>query len=297
MAGESFKRGQAIELLYPAGLDLERLIVLGARQARRGLAARSRGAGRQPGRQAQGAAGQRGRGRGRRRSPGSRSRRARLAVHARERRPPARLSLRQVPDRRRTADDEPAGEVAQLDLPARRARRRARPPGRPREAVVAGRRPCPRPGLRARQRALARELRRRVPQARRRGRPRGRDPRPGGAGASSACGRCSGSRRAARASRGSRCCAGTAAPPRQPPVALIGKGVCFDSGGLSLKPAAGMEEMKWDMGGAGAVFGAMEALARRGAKANVVGRARARSRTCRPAPRSGRATWSPRCPG
>ena len=60
-----------------------------------------------------------------------------------------------------------------------------------------------------------------------------------------------------------------------PPVALIGKGVCFDSGGLSLKPAAGMEEMKWDMGGAGAVFGAMEALARRGAKANVVGRARA----------------------
>jgi leucyl aminopeptidase len=57
----------------------------------------------------------------------------------------------------------------------------------------------------------------------------------------------------------------------QAPVALIGKGVCFDSGGLSLKPAAGMEEMKWDMGGAGAVFGAMEALARRGAKANVVG--------------------------
>ena len=57
----------------------------------------------------------------------------------------------------------------------------------------------------------------------------------------------------------------------QAPVALIGKGVCFDSGGLSLKPAAGMEEMKWDMGGAGAVFGALEALARRGAKANVVG--------------------------
>ena len=56
-----------------------------------------------------------------------------------------------------------------------------------------------------------------------------------------------------------------------PPVALIGKGVCFDSGGLSIKPAAGMEEMKWDMGGAGAVFGAMEALARRRARANVVG--------------------------
>jgi leucyl aminopeptidase len=57
----------------------------------------------------------------------------------------------------------------------------------------------------------------------------------------------------------------------QPPVALIGKGVCFDSGGLSLKPANGMEEMKWDMGGAAAVFGAMKALAGRKAKANVVG--------------------------
>jgi leucyl aminopeptidase len=57
----------------------------------------------------------------------------------------------------------------------------------------------------------------------------------------------------------------------EPPVALIGKGVCFDSGGLSLKPASGMEEMKWDMGGAGAVYGAMAALAGRKAKANVVG--------------------------
>jgi leucyl aminopeptidase len=57
----------------------------------------------------------------------------------------------------------------------------------------------------------------------------------------------------------------------EPPVALIGKGVCFDSGGLSIKPAGGMEEMKWDMAGAGAVFGAMKALAGRKAKANVVG--------------------------
>ena len=60
-------------------------------------------------------------------------------------------------------------------------------------------------------------------------------------------------------------------PPDQPPVALVGKGVCFDSGGLSLKPAGGMEEMKWDMGGAGAVFGAMAAIAGRKAKTNVVG--------------------------
>ena len=55
------------------------------------------------------------------------------------------------------------------------------------------------------------------------------------------------------------------------PLALIGKGVTFDTGGISIKPAAGMEAMKWDMGGAGAVAGAMLALARRKAKANVVG--------------------------
>lgn len=55
------------------------------------------------------------------------------------------------------------------------------------------------------------------------------------------------------------------------PLALIGKGVTFDTGGISIKPAAGMEMMKWDMGGAGAVAGAMLALARRKAKANVVG--------------------------
>ncbi|MEM7045575.1 MAG: leucyl aminopeptidase [Pseudomonadota bacterium] len=55
------------------------------------------------------------------------------------------------------------------------------------------------------------------------------------------------------------------------PVALVGKGVCFDTGGISLKPSGGMEEMKWDMGGAAAVFGAMKAIAGRKAEANVVG--------------------------
>lgn len=54
-------------------------------------------------------------------------------------------------------------------------------------------------------------------------------------------------------------------------VAFVGKGVTFDTGGISLKPPAGMEDMKWDMGGAGAVAGAMLALASRKAKANVVG--------------------------
>ncbi|MES2290558.1 MAG: leucyl aminopeptidase [Pseudomonadota bacterium] len=55
------------------------------------------------------------------------------------------------------------------------------------------------------------------------------------------------------------------------PVVFVGKGVTFDTGGISLKPPAGMEDMKWDMGGAGAVAGAMKALAGRKAKAYVVG--------------------------
>ncbi|MGR3269450.1 leucyl aminopeptidase [Thalassococcus profundi] len=55
------------------------------------------------------------------------------------------------------------------------------------------------------------------------------------------------------------------------PLALVGKGVVFDTGGISLKPSAGMESMTMDMGGAGVVAGTMHALARRGAKANVVG--------------------------
>jgi leucyl aminopeptidase len=55
------------------------------------------------------------------------------------------------------------------------------------------------------------------------------------------------------------------------PIALIGKGLCFDSGGISIKPAAGMEFMKFDMCGAAGVIGAMEAIARLKLKLNVVG--------------------------
>lgn len=55
------------------------------------------------------------------------------------------------------------------------------------------------------------------------------------------------------------------------PTAFVGKGVTFDTGGISIKPAAGMEDMKWDMGGAAAVAGTMLALARRKAKADVIG--------------------------
>ena len=55
------------------------------------------------------------------------------------------------------------------------------------------------------------------------------------------------------------------------PIAFIGKGVTFDTGGISIKPAAGMEDMKWDMAGAGTVTGLMAALAGRNAKVDAVG--------------------------
>jgi len=54
------------------------------------------------------------------------------------------------------------------------------------------------------------------------------------------------------------------------PIAFCGKGVCFDTGGISIKPSAGMEDMKWDMAGGGVVAGLMEALAARRAKVNAV---------------------------
>ncbi len=62
-----------------------------------------------------------------------------------------------------------------------------------------------------------------------------------------------------------------AVDPAAQPIAFVGKGVCFDTGGISIKPAEGMEEMITDMGGAAAVTGLMYALASRKAKANVVG--------------------------
>jgi len=55
------------------------------------------------------------------------------------------------------------------------------------------------------------------------------------------------------------------------PVAFIGKGVTFDTGGISIKPAGGMEDMKWDMAGAGTVVGLMAALAGRKAKVDAIG--------------------------
>ena len=58
---------------------------------------------------------------------------------------------------------------------------------------------------------------------------------------------------------------------KEKPLAILGKGVCFDSGGLSLKPAKSMEDMKWDMGGAGVTVGLMEAVSKAKLRKNVIG--------------------------
>src|SRR5699024_4739470 len=55
------------------------------------------------------------------------------------------------------------------------------------------------------------------------------------------------------------------------PTAIVGKGITFDTGGISLKPGAGMDEMKYDMGGAASVFGTVKALCELNADVNVVG--------------------------
>ena len=73
---------------------------------------------------------------------------------------------------------------------------------------------------------------------------------------------------------------------------FVGKGITFDSGGLSLKPSQSMETMKSDMGGAAAVLGAMQAIAALKPAVRVVGSLRS-PRTCRAARRSGRPTCSP----
>ena len=64
---------------------------------------------------------------------------------------------------------------------------------------------------------------------------------------------------------------GSGRKSKEKPVAFIGKGVTFDTGGISIKPAGGMEDMKWDMAGAGTVIGLMAALAGRRAKVDAIG--------------------------
>jgi len=65
--------------------------------------------------------------------------------------------------------------------------------------------------------------------------------------------------------------AGKSAKPKAPLIALVGKGITFDTGGISLKPAGEMDEMKFDMSGAGSVLGVIRALAGMKARVNVVG--------------------------
>ena len=60
-------------------------------------------------------------------------------------------------------------------------------------------------------------------------------------------------------------------PENQKPIAVVGKGVTFDTGGISIKPSNGMEDMKYDMAGSGVVLGLLKSLALRKAKVNVVG--------------------------
>ncbi|MCB1109295.1 MAG: leucyl aminopeptidase family protein, partial [Chlamydiia bacterium] len=59
-------------------------------------------------------------------------------------------------------------------------------------------------------------------------------------------------------------------PAKQKPLCLVGKGLTFDCGGISIKPSAGMEEMKFDMCGSAAVIGAMRAIANLGLKVNAI---------------------------
>jgi len=79
------------------------------------------------------------------------------------------------------------------------------------------------------------------------------------------------------------------AKSKSQPIAFVGKGVCFDTGGISIKPAAGMEDMKGDMAGAACVVGLMQALAERKANVDAVG-AIVLSKTCRVHKHSVRAT-------
>jgi leucyl aminopeptidase len=78
----------------------------------------------------------------------------------------------------------------------------------------------------------------------------------------------------------------------QAPVVLVGKGITFDTGGISLKPAPEMDEMKFDMGGAASVLGVFRALAELQPAINVVGLIPP-ARTCPTAVPSSRAMWSP----
>jgi leucyl aminopeptidase len=78
-------------------------------------------------------------------------------------------------------------------------------------------------------------------------------------------------------------------------VVLVGKGITFDTGGISIKPAAEMDEMKFDMGGAASVLGTMRAVAELKPKVNLDRHDPGLREHARAAAPSSRATWSPAC--
>ena len=155
----------------------------------------------------------------------------------------------------------------------------------------------PRPGLRAGQRHLSGDARRSEAQKLAELGVEGRGPRREGDERSSAWARCSASARAASASRQLVVMQWNGAPRarNKPPVAFVGKGVTFDTGGISIKPAAGMEDMKWDMGGAGAVIGAHARAGRPQGQGQRRRHRRPGREHARRARRSARATSSTRC--
>ena len=87
-----------------------------------------------------------------------------------------------------------------------------------------------------------------------------------------------------------------AGAPEKPVLGLVGKGITFDTGGISIKPADGMEKMKYDMAGGATMIGAMRAIALLKPKVKVIAHCSAPPKTCRPAKRRSRATFRPPCP-
>ena len=169
------------------------------------------------------------------------------------------------------AEEEATRGPAQARHPVRQAGRRRQGCSQARKALAEGIVPRPRSRQRAGQHAGPRRVRRAHARPRA-SRPRGRDPRRGPARRARRWARCWPSGRAASAPRAWSSCSGTAPSPSAPRrCASSARAWCFDTGGISIKPAAGMEDMKGDMGGAACVAGLMLALAKRKAAVNAVG--------------------------
>ena len=254
-----------------------------SRQARRGRRPAAAGSRRQP----RGPSERRRRERGdlrdrsrRRRRRSSRPRRPRSSRSARA----ARLSLRQVPHQAEARAEAVARRRHRARATSPAPRRGVRALGATAEAISFTRDLVSEPAnmlypeTLAEQAAVADRVRRRGRGARRRPHARTRHGRAARRRRRAASGR---PRLVVMEHRGGK--------PDSPPVAFIGKGVTFDTGGISIKPAAGMDDMKWDMAGAGVVIGLMSRWPRARPR-STWSASSAWSRTCRRARRSARAT-------